>query len=112
MVRVVLTVVCSLDNLTFPCPPRANQGPSLCPSHVPVFVCCVLVFARADLVRVLGEKEYNLVEQTIKLLNTEGLSVTFTEDGIDTIAHFAEQINRLSQDIGARRLNTVMHRYG
>lgn len=65
---------------------------------------------KADLVRILSEKKFNLIEQTVKLLETEGVHLEFTEDGIDAIAGFAAEINKRNQDIGARRLNTVMHR--
>ena len=63
-----------------------------------------------DLVKILSQKKYNLLQQTSRLLATEGVSLTFTEDGIDEMANFAQRINRSQQDIGARRLNTVMHR--
>lgn len=65
---------------------------------------------KADLVKILSQKKYNLLEQTRRLLATEGVELEFTECGIEEMAGFAQQINRAQQDIGARRLNTVLFR--
>ncbi len=65
---------------------------------------------KAALIKILAEKRYNLIDQTRRLLATEGVALDFTADGIDEMAGFAEHINRTNQDIGARRLNTVLHR--
>lgn len=65
---------------------------------------------KAALIKILAEKRFNLIEQSRRLLQTEGVSLDFTDDGIDAMAGFAEQLNKTNQDIGARRLNTVLHR--
>ena len=55
---------------------------------------------KEDLVKILSEKKYNLLEQTTRLLATEGVTLSFTPDGIEEMANFAQQINRSQQDIG------------
>lgn len=55
---------------------------------------------KEDLVKILSQKKFNLLEQTTKLLATEGVALTFTQDGIEEMAQFAQQINRSQQDIG------------
>ena len=65
---------------------------------------------RDDLVRILTEPESSLVRQYQALLGTEGVELEFTPDGIDAIAAVAEAVNRQSENIGARRLHTVMER--
>ncbi|GAB5382771.1 MAG: HslU--HslV peptidase ATPase subunit [Aliiglaciecola sp.] len=63
-----------------------------------------------DFVRILTEPNASLTEQYIALLATEGVSVSFTEDGIRRIAEAAWQVNEKTENIGARRLHTVMER--
>lgn len=63
-----------------------------------------------DFKRILTEPSASLTEQYQALLATEGVGVTFTEDGIDRIAHAAWQVNESIENIGARRLHTVMER--
>ncbi|RKF13123.1 HslU--HslV peptidase ATPase subunit [Alginatibacterium sediminis] len=63
-----------------------------------------------DFVRILTEPNASLTEQYIALMATEGLSVTFTEDGIRRIADAAWQVNERTENIGARRLHTVMEK--
>ena len=63
-----------------------------------------------DFVRILTEPKASLTEQYIELLATEGLVVSFTEDGIRRIAEMAWQINDRDENIGARRLHTVIER--
>ena len=63
-----------------------------------------------DFVRILTEPNASLTEQYIALLATEGVSVSFTEDGIRCIAEAAWQVNERTENIGARRLHTVMER--
>ena len=63
-----------------------------------------------DFKRILTEPNASLTEQYQALLATEGVDVTFTEDGIDRIAHAAWQVNESIENIGARRLHTVMER--
>ncbi len=61
-----------------------------------------------DLVRILKEPENSLVRQYIALLRTEGIEVEFTDDAIEAIAEYAALVNDRSENIGARRLHTVM----
>ena len=61
-----------------------------------------------DMVRILKEPECSLTQQYIALLNTEGVKVSFTEDGLRKIASIATDVNRNVENIGARRLQTVM----
>jgi len=63
-----------------------------------------------DFVRILAEPRNSLVRQYTELLRTEDIELEFKEDGIRTIAEFAARVNRQTDDIGARRLHTVMER--
>ena len=63
-----------------------------------------------DFERILTEPDASLTEQYQALLATEGLDVTFTEDGLRRIAETAWQVNERTENIGARRLHTVMER--
>ena len=63
-----------------------------------------------DFERILAEPDASLTEQYQALLATEGLGLEFTEDGIRTIAETAWQVNERTENIGARRLHTVMER--
>ncbi len=65
---------------------------------------------RDDLVRILLEPESSLVRQYQALLGTEGIDLVFTEDGIQAVAEIAEEVNRRTENIGARRLHTVLER--
>jgi ATP-dependent HslUV protease ATP-binding subunit HslU len=65
---------------------------------------------REELLRILTEPENSLVRQYQALLSTEGISLEFTEDGVAALAEIAEEVNRNSENIGARRLHTVMER--
>ncbi|HEU4690372.1 MAG TPA: ATP-dependent protease ATPase subunit HslU [Vicinamibacterales bacterium] len=65
---------------------------------------------RDDFVRILTEPRNALVKQYTALLGTEDLSLTFTPDAIDRIADFAARVNDTTENIGARRLHTVMER--
>ncbi|MCU7958979.1 MAG: ATP-dependent protease ATPase subunit HslU [gamma proteobacterium symbiont of Bathyaustriella thionipta] len=64
----------------------------------------------ADFVRILTEPDASLTEQYAALLATEGLHIEFTRDGIERIAEMAWQVNESTENIGARRLHTVMER--
>ena len=64
----------------------------------------------ADFERILTEPKASLTEQTRALLATEGVSLSFTKDGIERIAKAAWQVNEKTENIGARRLYTVMER--
>jgi ATP-dependent HslUV protease ATP-binding subunit HslU len=63
-----------------------------------------------DFVRILTEPDASLTEQYMALLATEGVTVSFTEDGIARIAEIGWQVNERTENIGARRLHTVMER--
>jgi len=63
-----------------------------------------------DFVRILTEPDASLTEQYTALLQTEGVTLTFTDDGIRRIAEVAYQVNERTENIGARRLHTVMER--
>jgi ATP-dependent HslUV protease ATP-binding subunit HslU len=64
----------------------------------------------ADFVRILSETRANLVAQYKALLGTEQVTLTFTDDAIPAIARIAAQVNASVENIGARRLQTVMER--
>ena len=63
-----------------------------------------------DFERILSEPNASLTEQYQALLGTEGLALQFTDDGIRRIAEIAWQVNESTENIGARRLHTVMER--
>jgi ATP-dependent HslUV protease ATP-binding subunit HslU len=63
-----------------------------------------------DFKRILVEPDASLTEQYIALLATEGLTLEFSNDGLDRIAEIAWQVNEGTENIGARRLHTVMER--
>jgi len=63
-----------------------------------------------DFVRILTEPDCALTDQYKALLATEGINLSFTEDGIRRIAEIAWQVNERTENIGARRLHTVMER--
>ncbi len=65
---------------------------------------------RDDLRRILTEPEASLIKQYKALMATEGLTLDFTEDAIDELAALAEDINTTVENIGARRLHTVLER--
>jgi len=66
--------------------------------------------SRADLARILREPRASLTRQYEALLATEGVEVAFQDDGIEEIARIAEEVNERTENIGARRLHTVMER--
>ncbi len=63
-----------------------------------------------DFVRILTEPNASLTEQYIALLATEGVDISFSKDGIQAIANAAWQVNESTENIGARRLHTMMER--
>ncbi|MAZ89049.1 MAG: HslU--HslV peptidase ATPase subunit [Cellvibrionaceae bacterium] len=63
-----------------------------------------------DFERILTEPDASLTEQQIALLETEGAKLTFTEDGIRRIAETAYEVNERTENIGARRLHTIIER--
>jgi ATP-dependent HslUV protease ATP-binding subunit HslU len=65
---------------------------------------------RDDFIRILKEPKNALTRQQAELLKTEGITIEFTDDGIEAIAQIAYDTNRKQQNIGARRLYTIMER--
>jgi ATP-dependent HslUV protease ATP-binding subunit HslU len=63
-----------------------------------------------DFVRILTEPRNALIRQYVALLETEGVHLLFCEDAVDEIARIAAQVNERSENIGARRLHTIMER--
>ncbi|MFC7334703.1 ATP-dependent protease ATPase subunit HslU [Rhodocista pekingensis] len=66
--------------------------------------------SQEDFRRILTEPEASLIKQYKALLATEGMTLDFTDDGIDELARLAAEINRSVENIGARRLHTVLER--
>ena len=60
--------------------------------------------------RILTEPRSALIKQYMALMATEGVDLQFSEDGVATIAEFATIVNERTENIGARRLHTVMER--
>ena len=65
---------------------------------------------RDDFKRILTEPEHSLIKQYVALMGTEGLTLDFGEDAIEEIASIAAEVNSSVENIGARRLHTVMER--
>ncbi|MDA7573538.1 ATP-dependent protease ATPase subunit HslU [Candidatus Pelagibacter sp.] len=63
-----------------------------------------------DFKRILKEPDYSLIKQYIALLKTENVELEFSEDGIDAIANMASEVNATVENIGARRLHTIIER--
>ncbi|HEY6440588.1 MAG TPA: ATP-dependent protease ATPase subunit HslU [Acetobacteraceae bacterium] len=66
--------------------------------------------SRADLRRILTEPEHSLLKQSSALLGTEKVTLIFTDDAVDALAELAADINDRVENIGARRLHTVLER--
>jgi ATP-dependent HslUV protease ATP-binding subunit HslU len=65
---------------------------------------------KEDFLRILTEPKHSLTKQYAELLATEGVRLTFTPDGIEALADIAFEVNRITQNIGARRLHTILER--
>ena len=63
-----------------------------------------------DFIRILKEPKNALIKQYQALLDTEGIKLTFTEDAIQEIAAFATRVNETAENIGARRLHTILEK--
>jgi ATP-dependent HslUV protease ATP-binding subunit HslU len=63
-----------------------------------------------DFVRILTEPKNALLKQYIALLETEGVKLQFTEDAVQSIARFATSVNEQTENIGARRLHTILEK--
>jgi ATP-dependent HslUV protease ATP-binding subunit HslU len=61
-------------------------------------------------VRILTEPKSSLVKQYTALLETEGVKLDFTPESLDEIAHFAFRVNESTENIGARRLHTILEK--
>jgi ATP-dependent HslUV protease ATP-binding subunit HslU len=66
--------------------------------------------SKDDFVRILTEPKAALTTQYVELLKTEGVSVTFSADAVERLADIAAQVNERQENIGARRLHTVLER--
>jgi len=66
--------------------------------------------SEADLLAILREPRNALTKQYVALLATEGVTITFTDDGLEEMARLAADVNDRTQDIGARRLSTIIER--
>jgi ATP-dependent HslUV protease ATP-binding subunit HslU len=65
---------------------------------------------RDDFLRILTEPKHALTKQYAELLRTEGVDLDFTKDGIEAVADIAFEVNRTHQNIGARRLHTILEK--
>jgi ATP-dependent HslUV protease ATP-binding subunit HslU len=63
-----------------------------------------------DFKRILKEPDYSLIKQYVALLKTENVNLEFSDDGIDEIANIASEVNSTVENIGARRLHTIIER--
>jgi ATP-dependent HslUV protease ATP-binding subunit HslU len=63
-----------------------------------------------DFIRILKEPKSALVKQYAALLDTEGIKLSFTDDALEEIAKFAAAVNEQTENIGARRLHTIMEK--
>jgi ATP-dependent HslUV protease ATP-binding subunit HslU len=66
--------------------------------------------SEADFIRILTEPKNALIKQYIALLDTEGLKLSFSEDAIAAVARFAATVNQQTENIGARRLHTILEK--
>ena len=64
----------------------------------------------ADFIRILKEPKNALIKQYIALLDTEGIKLAFTDDSLEEIARFAARVNESTENIGARRLHTILEK--
>ena len=63
-----------------------------------------------DFVRILTEPKNALIKQYIALIETEGIKLTFTDDAVEALARFATSVNEQTENIGARRLHTILEK--
>ena len=63
-----------------------------------------------DFKRILKEPDFSLIKQYVALLKTENVDLEFSDDGIDTIANIASEVNATVENIGARRLHTIIEK--
>jgi ATP-dependent HslUV protease ATP-binding subunit HslU len=65
---------------------------------------------RDDFLRILTEPQHSLTKQYTELLRTEGVELSFSRDGVEALADVAYELNRSTQNIGARRLHTILEK--
>jgi ATP-dependent HslUV protease ATP-binding subunit HslU len=63
-----------------------------------------------DFIRILSEPKSSLTKQYVALMETEGVKLEFTPDALEEVARFAFRVNEGTENIGARRLHTIMER--
>ncbi|MBX9977025.1 MAG: AAA family ATPase, partial [Alphaproteobacteria bacterium] len=63
-----------------------------------------------DFLRILTEPEFNLIRQSKELLKTEGICLDFTDEAVERLAHMASEVNSSIENIGARRLHTLIEK--
>jgi ATP-dependent HslUV protease ATP-binding subunit HslU len=66
--------------------------------------------SEADFIRILTEPKNALIKQYVALLDTEGLKLSFSDDAIAAVARFAARVNEQTENIGARRLHTILEK--
>ena len=86
-----------------------DSGPDFKQGRLPIRVELNALKAE-DFVRILTEPHCSLTEQYVELMNVEGVTIDFTEDGVHRIAEMAFNVNEGTENIGARRLHTIMER--
>ena len=64
----------------------------------------------ADFIRILKEPKNALIKQYMALMDTEGIKLTFTDDSLEEISRYAAKVNEQAENIGARRLHTIMEK--
>jgi ATP-dependent HslUV protease ATP-binding subunit HslU len=66
--------------------------------------------SKEDFIRILREPKNALMKQYIALMDTEGIKLNFTDDALEAVADYAQRLNESSENIGARRLHTIMEK--
>ena len=66
--------------------------------------------SKEDFIRILKEPENNLIKQYVELILTEGVQLDFSDDAISEIASIASKVNEEIENIGARRLHTILEK--
>jgi ATP-dependent HslUV protease ATP-binding subunit HslU len=66
--------------------------------------------SKEDFIRILMEPENSLTKQYTELLKADGIQIQFTDDGIEEMASIAAEVNKTNENIGARRLHTIIER--
>jgi ATP-dependent protease HslVU (ClpYQ) ATPase subunit len=108
MARCAPTTYCSSHPAPSTSPSRPISLPEL-QGRLPIRVE-LKALNKDDFRRILTEPEASLIKQYKALLATEGVNLEFTDDGIDALAGIAADINSSVENIGARRLHTVLER--